>query len=203
MSLQGNVAGQTLVGSINELYLLTISAYGVAVKNGFVGTEEEWLNSLKGKSAQIYVGTGEMPEGYAVQIDPTVAPYDYVQTVNGIHPDANGNVLVEGSGITADVAQAMIDIAISNLPPSGLTEEEAQSMIDEALAKLPPSGLTKAETQAMIDTALAGLPDGITTEEVQGMIDSAVANLPTGGLTAEEVQAMIDAALGGIENGTY
>lgn len=181
MSLQGNVAGQTLVGSINELYLLTISAYGVAVKNGFVGTEEEWLNSLKGKSAQIYVGTGEMPEGYAVQIDPTVAPYDYVQTVNGIHPDANGNVLVEGSGITADVAQAMIDIALANLPPSGLT---------------------KAETQAMIDSALAGLPGGITTEEVQGMINSAVANIPTG-LTAEEVQAMIDATLGGIENGTY
>lgn len=162
MSLQGNVAGQTLVGSINELYLLTISAYGVAVKNGFVGTEEEWLNSLKGKSAQIYVGTGEMPEGYAVQIDPTVAPYDYVQTVNGIHPDANGNVLVEGSGITADVAQAMIDTALAGLP-GGITEEEVQGMIDSAVANLPTGGLTAEEVQAMIDAALSKLP---TVEEL-------------------------------------
>lgn len=202
MSLQGNVAGQTLVGSINELYLLTISAYGVAVKNGFVGTEEEWLNSLKGKSAQIYVGTGAMPEGYAVQIDPTVAPYDYVQTVNGIHPDANGNVLVEGSGITADVAQAMIDVAISNLPPSGLTEEEAQALIDESIEELPPI-ISSAEVQNMIDASVSNIPPSITANEVQRMIDTTVANLPTGGLTEAEVQAMIDAALGGIENGTY
>ena len=26
------------------------SAYNIAVKNGFVGTEQEWLNSLKGDS---------------------------------------------------------------------------------------------------------------------------------------------------------
>ena len=48
MSLEGNVSGQTIVGSINKCELLTISAYGIAVKNGFKGTEEEWLNSLNG-----------------------------------------------------------------------------------------------------------------------------------------------------------
>ena len=50
MSLKGNVDGQTLVGSINKCDVLTISAYGIAVKNGFEGTEEEWLASLKGDS---------------------------------------------------------------------------------------------------------------------------------------------------------
>lgn len=49
MSLEGTTEGKTLVGSINKCDTLTISAYGIAVKNGFDGTEEEWLASLKGK----------------------------------------------------------------------------------------------------------------------------------------------------------
>ena len=49
MSLEGTAEGKTLVGSINKCDVLTISAYGIAVKNGFEGTEEEWLESLKGK----------------------------------------------------------------------------------------------------------------------------------------------------------
>lgn len=37
------------VGRVNQLSVLTIDAYGVAVKNGFKGTVEEWLASLKGE----------------------------------------------------------------------------------------------------------------------------------------------------------
>ncbi len=71
-----------------------LSAYGVAVKNGFVGTPEEWLASLVGPQGPVgpqgedgprgvqgpigpqgvsgvYVGSGDMPEGYNVQVDPT------------------------------------------------------------------------------------------------------------------------------------
>ena len=48
MSLEGTADGKTLVGSINKVDMLTISAYGIAVKNGFEGTEAEWLASLKG-----------------------------------------------------------------------------------------------------------------------------------------------------------
>jgi lysophospholipase L1-like esterase len=48
MSLEGTAEGKTLVGSINKCETLTISAYGIAVKNGFEGTEAEWLASLKG-----------------------------------------------------------------------------------------------------------------------------------------------------------
>lgn len=33
-----------------------ISAYGIAVKHGFSGTEEEWLQSLKGSSASLHIG---------------------------------------------------------------------------------------------------------------------------------------------------
>ena len=49
MSLKGNATpGEVLRGSINRLDTLTLSAYAIAVKNGFEGTEKEWLESLKG-----------------------------------------------------------------------------------------------------------------------------------------------------------
>jgi hypothetical protein len=48
--LQGNISSAVeLQGSINHLKVLLLSAYGIAVKNGFDGTEEEWLASLKGE----------------------------------------------------------------------------------------------------------------------------------------------------------
>lgn len=45
------------------------SAFELAQDHGFKGTEEEWIDSLKGASG-VYVGSGEMPEGCNVQIDP-------------------------------------------------------------------------------------------------------------------------------------
>lgn len=51
MSLEGNVEGKNLVGKIHTLDMLTISAYEIAVVNGFDGTEKEWLESLEGESA--------------------------------------------------------------------------------------------------------------------------------------------------------
>lgn len=47
-----------------------MSAYEVACIAGFRGTEEEWLESLTGKSG-VYVGEGEMPEGYNIQVIPS------------------------------------------------------------------------------------------------------------------------------------
>lgn len=56
MSLEGNATGgQVLRGNVHRLDTLTISAYGIAVQNGFEGTEEEWLASLKGEKGE----TGE------------------------------------------------------------------------------------------------------------------------------------------------
>lgn len=50
MSLTGKATtDRVLRGRINHLDTLCISAYAIAVKNGFEGTEEEWLASLKGE----------------------------------------------------------------------------------------------------------------------------------------------------------
>ena len=51
MSLTGNAESSVLRGKINTCDIITLSAYGIAVKNGFHGTEQEWLDSLKGGSS--------------------------------------------------------------------------------------------------------------------------------------------------------
>lgn len=52
MSLKGNAEGSFVVrGKLTSVDYLLITAYGVAVQNGFEGTQEEWLESLEGLSA--------------------------------------------------------------------------------------------------------------------------------------------------------
>lgn len=51
ISIKGNLGG-----SLSNSLLQGKSAYEIAVANGFVGTEEEWLESLKGQAATIEVG---------------------------------------------------------------------------------------------------------------------------------------------------
>ena len=56
MSLKGTSSATNLLrGSINSLKTLTLSAYAIAVQNGFDGTEKEWLESLKRGIAKVEV----------------------------------------------------------------------------------------------------------------------------------------------------
>jgi hypothetical protein len=57
MSLDGNATAAKLSGKIKEIDVLCLSAYAIAVKNGFEGTEEEWLESLKGEKGDSYIIT--------------------------------------------------------------------------------------------------------------------------------------------------
>lgn len=65
--------GGTMTGNVGAVYGKDgKSAYEVAVKNGFEGTEAEWLASLKGDTGNsgVYLGSGDMPSDCNVQIDP-------------------------------------------------------------------------------------------------------------------------------------
>lgn len=100
----GTVSSEgSLNGSVGALFAKDgDSAYQIALNNGFEGTEEEWLASLKGDPGvagsdgkdgsngkdgkdgadgytpikgrdyfdAIYIGEGDMPDGYNAQIDP-------------------------------------------------------------------------------------------------------------------------------------
>ena len=50
MSLKGKLkAGYFITGRVTAIDHILMTAYGVALQNGFEGTEEEWLASLKGE----------------------------------------------------------------------------------------------------------------------------------------------------------
>lgn len=70
-----------------ETFAYYLSAYAIAVKHGYTGTEEEWIRSLQGPAGEpgpqgeqgqpgprgesgVYVGSGSMPEDCNVQVDP-------------------------------------------------------------------------------------------------------------------------------------
>ena len=50
--------GGSLTGRITETVLKGLSAYEVAVKNGYTGTEEEWLQTLNGDGLGLTVRDG-------------------------------------------------------------------------------------------------------------------------------------------------
>lgn len=63
-----------------------MSAYGLAVQEGFEGTLEEWLESLSG----VYVGSGEMPDWCHVQIDPDGEVVEIPDAANALKGTAGG-----------------------------------------------------------------------------------------------------------------
>ena len=97
--LHAKLGGTLIIGAEGK------SAYEIAVKNGFVGTETEWLASLKGKSAYEYAKAGGFPGTEAEFADKLAG--EYIKTVNGITPDENGNVAVEAGGVT-DAEKSLI-----------------------------------------------------------------------------------------------
>jgi predicted deacylase len=81
-------SGGSMVGGVGTVFGKDgKSAYEVAVKNGFEGSETEWLASLKGEQGKqgdrgnpgVYVGSGDMPEDCNVQIDPNGEPFVIAQ----------------------------------------------------------------------------------------------------------------------------
>lgn len=58
MGLDGKATAESVLkGRINSINIICLNAYEIAVKNGFRGTEEEWLASLQGAAGK----NGETP----------------------------------------------------------------------------------------------------------------------------------------------
>ena len=61
------------LGQVEKLAVIAIDAYGVAVKNGFKGTVEEWLESLIGDPG-VHYGSDLPPDTAQVWVDPNGEP---------------------------------------------------------------------------------------------------------------------------------
>lgn len=80
------------------------SAYEIWLEQGNTGTEEDFLESLKGKdgTSGVYVGSGDMPEGYNVQIDPDGDTVDLLEKIDEVLAEAKTytNALADGAVAT-------------------------------------------------------------------------------------------------------
>lgn len=102
----------------------------------------EQLASLKGDPgvSGVYVGSGDMPDGYNIQIDPEGSGVEsLVLSVNGIEPDGNGNVEIGGVSVEGAVLYT----------PQTLTEEQKA----QARANIGAGG-GSAEGAVQIDDTL-------------------------------------------------
>lgn len=178
MSLEGFAAVKyKLRGKLSELDVILLSAYAIAVKNGFEGTEEEWLASLKGEKgdtgrgleiADVYATLDELraafPAGteYAYQVTGengeifvwSEKENDWVSL--GVLTGADGKSAYESAqdgGYTGTDSQFYTDLAeVSNKEAAGTvaahnTDTEAHADIRE-LANAAQTAANTAQTTA-------------------------------------------------------
>ena len=118
MSLKGNLkSGKTLRGRINRLDILTVNAYEIAVKNGFNGTEEEWLISLEANPERIKQYVNEYMDANPVAVDTTLS-------VSGRAADAKstGEAIEALQRTTENFATEVVNAHVNNKGnPHGVT----------------------------------------------------------------------------------
>lgn len=191
MSIKGKISSeQAMKGKISSeqamkgkaSWLETLqgySAYEIAVANGFTGTEKEWLDSLKGDKGDkgdsgVYVGSGDMPDGYNVQIDPDgeASALDFIpnpstasvgQTIVVKTVDETGKPteweavdMTSGSNVELDASLSVsgkaadakaVGDALADKQQKGdyLTQNNLQDATNAALAQAKESGEFKGE----------------------------------------------------------
>lgn len=99
--------------AIDEIVPPTIGENG----NWFIRGEDTGVQA-QGKSG-VYVGSGEMPEGYNVQVDPEGSEIEaLVVSVNGISADETGNVQLD-LGIKAEELDGAVEAALAEAKANG------------------------------------------------------------------------------------
>jgi hypothetical protein len=142
------------------------SAYQIAVANGFVGTQAEWLASLEGADgapgAQGIQGPAGPPGADGAQgiQGPTGPPGSTVDT--GVSVNPSGLVVIQGGDTTVHAALARLDASLGTLVSGigGITD--GQLMVwNAALGKFVPANptgnaeLAYAENVTATQTAVA------------------------------------------------
>ena len=116
----------------------------------YVGTNGNWHVRGKdtGTQAQgdpgVFVGSGDMPEGYNVQIDPEGDAVPVVISVNGIPADDEGNVNIDAvshNELTAAISTALTPVqGIGENGEGGIDAVQLNAAVAEALRLAKESG---------------------------------------------------------------
>lgn len=92
--------GNLFLGSLNNFSIAGLSAYQIAVAGGFVGTEQEWLDSLVGPAGSptsaeskdlVYNGNNQLYQVISISGTKTLV-YNIDGSLNTVS-DTNGNIL--------------------------------------------------------------------------------------------------------------
>lgn len=111
----------SITGNIMQTILVGLSAYEVAVKNGFVGTEQEWLDSLMGESVEVNV-IKDTREEYVLSF--TVGE----DTI--ITPNLKGNVELTPEQLEV-VIQNVEAIILEDIDNRYVQKEDGKSLVDD------------------------------------------------------------------------
>ena len=123
--------------------LAYLTAYGLAVKHGYEGTEEEWLASLEAGELQIKVESGKLYYKTTKEEDWTEIP-EFSQVIEDLQTAASN------AENAADAANTLVESAETALGTVQSTLEESQTMLeslqeqDEALMQWEEYDNTKS-----------------------------------------------------------
>ena len=112
----------TMSGALHNSMFNGKSAYEIAVDEGFEGTEEEWIESLKGNAATVVVGT--VSPGYPISV--TNSGDEHNAVLDFVIPDST----VLATEITAGIAK-LYDRTGENID-GGMTQRAVTHAIDDS-----------------------------------------------------------------------
>lgn len=190
------------------------SAYEIAVENGFVGTETEWLASLKGAPGKD--GADGAPGAPGKDGKDGVTPQLSIGTVTTLEAGSNATVSMTGT-TEAPILNFGIPKGADGAGGGGGTGEAGEDggyyipsvsetgdlswsasktgMPEVTTVNIKGKDGTDGKSGVYIGTAEPTDPDMNVWINPEGTLDTY--------LTESEVQALINASLGVIENGTY
>ena len=154
------------------------SAYEIAVDNGFVGTEQQWLDSLKGKDGELLYVTGSENSTPTLFFSPeSLGDTDDVSLYDPQGGGDTEDVFVEAP----DEEEEEVLPAVQSEQPDAQVSEDPEPEEDDAnIAEEPddPEPEQTPEENAALPGTAASVPDSIPDETPYGPYDLGTPTVP-------------------------
>lgn len=173
----------TLEEELRHLEEKAISAYEIALENGFEGTAEEWLDSLRGKDGKnaVYIGEGDMPADYDMQLIPVGGAHAVIgkRWLLYITEDGKLDVIDLDSVINIDVSDD-IEAALAAAKASGEFDGKSVSIVSKTESN-EDGGINTVEfsdgKSINIKNGKDGKPYTLTDTDKNTIVNAVIASL--------------------------